>query len=59
MRKNPQRGAVLRHRGNGSVWWLGEREMVVDTGEAADFATMTPHAIVAIERPSELSRRAV
>jgi transcriptional regulator with XRE-family HTH domain len=33
---------------------LGEREITVDTGEAAEFATMTPHAFTAIDRPAEL-----
>ena len=33
---------------------LGEREIVVDTGEAAEFATMTPHAFAAIDQPAEL-----
>ena len=33
---------------------LGEREVTVETGEAAEFATMTPHAIVAIDGPAEL-----
>lgn len=33
---------------------LGEREVTVETGEAAEFATMTPHAIAAIEGPAEL-----
>jgi DNA-binding XRE family transcriptional regulator/quercetin dioxygenase-like cupin family protein len=33
---------------------LGEREITVETGEAADFATMTPHAFAAIDRPAEL-----
>lgn len=33
---------------------LGEREITVDTGEAAEFATMTPHAFAAIGRPAEL-----
>lgn len=33
---------------------LGEREIVVDTGEAAEFATMTPHAFAAIDEPAEL-----
>jgi quercetin dioxygenase-like cupin family protein len=33
---------------------LGEREITVETGEAAEFATMTPHAIVAIDGPAEL-----
>jgi transcriptional regulator with XRE-family HTH domain len=34
--------------------WLGEREIVVEAGEAAEFATMTPHAFTAIDRPAEL-----
>jgi transcriptional regulator with XRE-family HTH domain len=34
--------------------YLGDREVVVDTGEAAEFGTMTPHAIAAIDRPAEL-----
>jgi quercetin dioxygenase-like cupin family protein len=33
---------------------LGEREVVVDTGEAAEFATMTPHAFAAIDEPAEV-----
>ncbi len=33
---------------------LGAREIVVETGEAAEFATMTPHAIAAIDAPAEL-----
>jgi transcriptional regulator with XRE-family HTH domain len=33
---------------------LGDREITVDTGEAAEFATMTPHAIMATEGPAEL-----
>jgi transcriptional regulator with XRE-family HTH domain len=33
---------------------LGERELTVETGEAAEFATMTPHALAAIDRPAEL-----
>lgn len=33
---------------------LGEREIVVETGEAAEFTTMTPHAIVAVDGPAEL-----
>jgi DNA-binding XRE family transcriptional regulator/quercetin dioxygenase-like cupin family protein len=33
---------------------LGEREIVVETGEAAEFATMTPHALGAIDGPAEL-----
>lgn len=33
---------------------LGEREIVVETGEAAEFATMTPHALCALDGPAEL-----
>lgn len=33
---------------------LGEREITVDTGEAAEFTTMTPHAFAAIDAPAEL-----
>jgi transcriptional regulator with XRE-family HTH domain len=33
---------------------LGERELVVETGEAAEFATMTPHSFSAIDEPAEL-----
>lgn len=33
---------------------LGDREVLVETGEAAEFATMTPHAIVALDGPAEL-----
>jgi transcriptional regulator with XRE-family HTH domain len=33
---------------------LGERELIVKTGEAAEFATMTPHGIAAIGGPAEV-----
>jgi DNA-binding XRE family transcriptional regulator/mannose-6-phosphate isomerase-like protein (cupin superfamily) len=33
---------------------LGEREIIVETGEAAEFATMTPHACAASDGPAEL-----
>lgn len=33
---------------------LGEREITVEAGEAASFATMTPHALVAADGPAEL-----
>jgi len=33
---------------------LGDRELTVETGEAAEFATMTPHACTAIDKPAEL-----
>lgn len=34
--------------------FLGEREIVVEAGEAAEFATMTPHAFAADGGPAEL-----
>lgn len=33
---------------------LGEREVIVEAGEAAEFATMTPHAFTAVDEPAEL-----
>lgn len=33
---------------------LGERTIAVETGEAAEFSTMTPHAILAVGGPAEL-----
>lgn len=33
---------------------LGEREIVVEAGEAAEFSTMTPHAVSAIDAPAEV-----
>ena len=33
---------------------LGEREVIVESGEAAEFATMTPHAFIAHGGPAEL-----
>ncbi len=36
------------------VLLLGDRDIVVGTGEAAEFATMTPHAIAAIDKPAEI-----
>lgn len=34
--------------------WLGDRQIDVATGEAAEFATMTPHAITALGGPAEV-----
>jgi transcriptional regulator with XRE-family HTH domain len=34
--------------------WLGDRTIDVDTGEAAEFATMTPHSFSALDGPAEL-----
>ena len=33
---------------------LGERVIVVEEGEAAEFSTMTPHAIDALDAPAEV-----
>ena len=33
---------------------LGERVITVEAGEAAEFATMTPHAVAAVDGPAEL-----
>jgi mannose-6-phosphate isomerase-like protein (cupin superfamily) len=33
---------------------LGDREIDVDAGEAAEFNTMTPHALAALDSPAEL-----
>lgn len=33
---------------------LGEREITVETGEAAEFSTMTPHALAAVGDPAEV-----
>lgn len=34
--------------------WLGDRRIDVAAGEAAEFTTMTPHAITAVNGPAEL-----
>ncbi len=33
---------------------LGEREIIVETGEAAEFSTMTPHVVDALDGPAEV-----
>lgn len=33
---------------------LGDRQIVVEPGEAAEFSTLTPHAIAAVDEPAEL-----
>jgi transcriptional regulator with XRE-family HTH domain len=33
---------------------LGEREIIVQAGESAEFSTMTPHAFAAVDAPAEL-----
>ena len=64
MRLQPTTAAVDQRVHPGHDWFfvldgrvrllLGEREIVVEAGEAAEFATMTPHALVAIDEPAEL-----
>jgi quercetin dioxygenase-like cupin family protein len=34
--------------------WLGDREIDVNTGEAAEFSTMIPHSFSALHEPAEL-----
>ena len=34
--------------------WLGDRQILVEAGEAAEFGTMTPHAFAAVDGPAEL-----
>ncbi|WP_422742679.1 helix-turn-helix domain-containing protein [Micromonospora sp. WMMD754] len=34
--------------------WLGERKIEVEKGEAAEFSTMTPHSMTALDGPAEL-----
>lgn len=33
---------------------LGDRELIVDVGESAEFSTMTPHAVTAIGQPADV-----
>jgi transcriptional regulator with XRE-family HTH domain len=64
MRLEPTRTRMERRVHPGHDWLfvltgrirlsLGERDIIVGTGEAAEFATMTPHAFAAIGRPAEL-----
>jgi len=64
MRLEPTRTAAEKRVHPGHDWFfvmegrvrlsLGERELTVETGEAAEFATMTPHAIEAVGDPAEL-----
>lgn len=64
MRLEPYDGPVEQRVHPGHDWffviegrvrlWLGDREIIVETGEAAEFATMTPHACTAVDGPAEL-----
>jgi transcriptional regulator with XRE-family HTH domain len=64
MRIEPTRNAEEQRVHPGHDWFfvvagrvrlsLGEREIIVQAGEAAEFTTMTPHAFAAIDGPAEL-----
>jgi DNA-binding XRE family transcriptional regulator/mannose-6-phosphate isomerase-like protein (cupin superfamily) len=64
MRLEPSRRAAKQRVHPGHDWFfviegkvllsLGEREIIVETGEAAEFGTMTPHAFTAIDGSAEL-----
>lgn len=64
MRVTPTRRAPQQQVHPGRDWFfvmdgrvalhLGDRQIVVEQGEAAEFATMTPHAISALGGPAEL-----
>jgi transcriptional regulator with XRE-family HTH domain len=64
MRLEPTRGKPRQRVHPGHDWfvvtegrvrlWLGDRQIDVETGEAAEFATMTPHAFSALGGPAEL-----
>lgn len=64
MRLEPVRQTVRQQVHPGHDWLfvlhgrirllLGTREILVEAGEAAEFATMTPHAITAVNSPAEL-----
>jgi quercetin dioxygenase-like cupin family protein len=64
MRLQPSRRRVEPRVHPGHDWFfvlegrvrlrLGDREIVVEQGEAAEFATMVPHAMEALEGEAEL-----
>lgn len=64
MRLEPTRRSPVQQVHPGHDWFfviegrvrlaLGDREIVVETGEAAEFATMTPHALSAVDGPAEV-----
>jgi transcriptional regulator with XRE-family HTH domain len=64
MRLEPTRRSPAQQVHPGHDWFfviegrvrlaLGDREIVVETGEAAEFATMTPHALSAVDGPAEV-----
>lgn len=64
MRLEPTRKAESQQVHPGHDWFfvmegcvrlaLGDREITVQTGEAAEFNTMTPHSFAAVDGPAEL-----
>jgi transcriptional regulator with XRE-family HTH domain len=64
MRLRPTRARAEQRVHPGHDWFfvmrgrvrllLGDRELMVEAGEAAEFATMTPHAFAAVGGPAEL-----
>lgn len=64
MRLEPETGAVEQQVHPGHDWFvvtegrvclvLGDRRITVEEGEAAEFSTMTPHAVTALGGPAEL-----
>ena len=64
MRMEPSRSQPEQQVHPGHDWFvvtegrvgllLGDREITVETGEAAEFATMTPHALIALDGPAEV-----
>ena len=64
VRIEPTRGTAGQRVHPGRDWFfvisgqvrlsLGEREITVQAGESAEFATMTPHALAAVDGPAEL-----
>lgn len=64
MRFEPSRTAPEQRVHPGRDWFfvtegrirlaLGDRELLVEAGEAAEFDTMTPHALTAVDGPAEL-----
>ncbi len=64
MRLEPTRRAPEQRVHPGHDWFfvlegrvrlsLGDRDITVNTGEAAEFATMTPHAVAALDGSAEL-----
>lgn len=64
LRLEPTRGRAEQRVHPGHDWFfvltgrvqlsLGDRDITVEAGEAAEFGTMTPHAVAAVGGPAEL-----